>query len=661
MRLPAACLESVRQSFTKENLGDGRRDAPFPNLTTLRAHKSPPLLPVPRRRRARPSGSRGSPPEAGTGGAAAESNGNAAGFSAFEGLTPLPDAFPASHPSGAPSRGAGNRHGPGAEQRGGASAVTGGAVAGETRRSLRRSGCPCSRRPTAAGQAARVSEEKRDEVDAALREAQLAATEASRAEYREATRRLARSNVELPWRQQDAGREAAAAAAAAAMALITKQGQEKAEEIEKLKQELIDLKQQAQEEMKKLADYYAQQIKELEEKFQKKVREIGQIQLEQKLIKEFCRGKASMEKELEDFKDSMEISNRRYQEVVVRLERRFLEEKKRLEEDVEKKQIMMAETAQCEAVLQLNSTGREVFKENVCLHGAFAYQLKETMELQKIKQKLEEDKTVLLQEKETNEGLIRKKILQISRQKAQIGDLQHKVAKLEMALCCMTRQSERETQKTQHQALRENQASMVEIKKLQQLLEMKDREMNRVKKLARNILNERTEVERFFLDALEHVKQEIVSSRKHYKKKAQTAYYRKMMEACAGKEEFPKIKTFKSNINSTNSVYRDLEEAEKCYWEKIQFEKVDISELTWEQKERVLRLLFAKMNGTNPRKYNRVLAISASAPDNTKEESKIGTENASPNLIFITQQANLSDSSSAVILPHIQMLTPQTE
>ncbi|KAF1473538.1 Basal body-orientation factor 1, partial [Pygoscelis antarcticus] len=346
-------------------------------------------------------------------------------------------------------------------------------------------------------------------------------------------------------------------------------------------------------------DYYAQQIKELEEKFQKKVGEIGQIQLELKLIKEFHREKAAMEKELEDLKESMEISNRRHQEVVVRLERRFLEEKKRLEDDVEKKQIMMAETAQREAVLQLNSTGREVFK-NVRLHGAFAYQLKEIMELQKIKQKLEEDKTLLLQEKETSEGLIRKKVLQINRQKAQIGDLQRKVEKLEMALCRMTRESVRESQKAQHQALIENQASMVEIKKLQQLLEMKDREMNRVKKLARNILNERTEVERFFLDALEHVKQEIISSRKHYKKKAQTAYYRKMMEACAGKEEFPKIKTFKSNINSTNSVYRDLEEAEKCYWEKIQFEKVDISELTWEQKERVLRLLFAKMNGTNP-------------------------------------------------------------
>ncbi|NXW04035.1 BBOF1 factor, partial [Fregetta grallaria] len=347
-------------------------------------------------------------------------------------------------------------------------------------------------------------------------------------------------------------------------------------------------------------DYYAQQIKELEEKFRKKVGEIGQIQLELKLIKEFHKEKAAMEKELEDLKESMEISNRGHQEVVVRLERRFLEEKKRLEEDVEKKQTVMAETMQREAVLQLNNTGREVFKENVRLHSAFAYQLKETMELQKIKQKLEEDKTLLLKEKETNEDLIRKKILQIGCQKAQIGDLQRKVENLEMALCRMMRESVRETQKTQHQVLIENQASMVEIKKLQQLLEMKDREMNRVKKLARNILNERTEVERFFLDALEHVKQEIISSRKQYKKKAQTAYYRKMMEACAGKEEFPKIKTFKSNINSTNSVYRDLEEAEKCYWEKIQFEKVDISELTWEQKERVLRLLFAKMNDTNP-------------------------------------------------------------
>ncbi|XP_062432168.1 basal body-orientation factor 1 [Rhea pennata] len=461
-------------------------------------------------------------------------------------------------------------------------------------RSPRRAGSASPARAAGTGRGSRAERAERAKASAALWEARLAASEASRAEYREAARLLARNNAELLWRQQHQEREAMAVTS-----FLRKQDQEKAEEIEKLKQQLIDLKQQAQEENKKLADQYTQQVKELEEKFQKKVREIGLIQLELRLIKEFRRKKAVMEKELEDLKERMETSNRRHQEVVVRLEKRFLEEKKRLEKDAEKKVVMMTETAHREAVLQLNSTGREVFKENIRLHDAFTCHLKEATELQKVKQKLEEDKTLLLQEKETNEGLIREKILQINQQKAQIEDLQYKVEKLEMALCHMTREFETETQRTQHQALIQNEAGMVEIKKLQQLLEMKDREMNRVKKLARNILDERTEVERFFLDALEHVKQEIIASRKHYKEKAQTAYYRKMMEACAGKEGFPKIKTFQSNINSTNSVYKDLEEAEKCYWEKIHFEKVDISDLTWEQKERVLRILFAKMNGTN--------------------------------------------------------------
>uniref|UniRef100_A0A8D0FBP6 Basal body-orientation factor 1 n=1 Tax=Strix occidentalis caurina TaxID=311401 RepID=A0A8D0FBP6_STROC len=391
----------------------------------------------------------------------------------------------------------------------------------------------------------------RDEVGAALWEARLAAAGASRAEYRQATRQLPRGTAELLWRQQEAG-----SGVAAVTARLTQQGQEKAEEV---CAQISDLQ----------AHYYAPKIKELEEKFQQNVRKIGQIQLKLKLIKEFHREKAAIEKELEDVTLKLGHWN-----IVFNMKK--------------PRKVVIKDLGFCFPLSrQLNSTGREVFKENVHLRSAFAYQLKETMGLKKIKQKLEEDKTLLLKEKETSEGLIQKKMLQINCQKAQIVDLQRKVKKLEMALCHMPRESVRETQKTQHQAVIENQASMMEIKKLQQLLEMKDQEMNRVKKLAQSILNERTEVEMFFLDALEHVKQEIIRSRKHCKKKAQAAYYRKMMEACAGKEEFPKIKTFRSNINSTNSVYRDLEGEEK----------LDISELTWEQKECVLRLLFAKMNG----------------------------------------------------------------
>lgn len=161
--------------------------------------------------------------------------------------------------------------------------------------------------------------------------------------------------------------------------------------------------------------------------------------------------------------------------------------------------------------------------------------------------------------------LIQEKILQSTQHKAQIQELQNKVKKLEAALCQMAREFRAEIKKTEHKALIKNQAIHTEIEKLQLLLEMKEREMSRVKKLARNILDQRTEVEMFFLDALEQVKQEIVTSRKCYMQVAQDAYQKKMMAAFAGKDEYPKIRTFNDNIHSTNSVQKDLQEAEKWY------------------------------------------------------------------------------------------------
>lgn len=161
--------------------------------------------------------------------------------------------------------------------------------------------------------------------------------------------------------------------------------------------------------------------------------------------------------------------------------------------------------------------------------------------------------------------MVKEKIMQLTQQRLQIQTLQKKVVSLETALSCMTREFEIEVCKIQQQAMIENEAGQVEIDKLQQLLQMKDKEMNRVKKLAKNILDERTEVERFFLDALHQVKQQILFSRKQYKRVAQAAFNFKMREACAGRTEYPKIRTFDGKEHSTNSVNQDLMEAEKWY------------------------------------------------------------------------------------------------
>ncbi|KAF7484125.1 hypothetical protein GHT09_004498 [Marmota monax] len=221
----------------------------------------------------------------------------------------------------------------------------------------------------------------------------------------------------------------------------------------------------------------------------------------------------------------------------------------------------------------------------------------------------------------------------------------------------MTKEFETEVSKLQQQAIIENQAGRGEIDKLQHLLQLKDKEMNRVKKLAKNILDERTEVERFFLDALHQVKQQILLSRKHYKQIAQDAFNVKMRKAYAGKTvnvkmrkayagktEYPLIRTFDGREHSTNSVNQDLMEAEK--WTSTE-RNVDIADLTWEQKEKVLRLLFAKMNGFIPRKYNQ--SSRTSVPDffvsDSRELKGFGDESKLQDQTFITQQVEVSDSS----------------
>ncbi|KAM9715030.1 basal body-orientation factor 1 isoform 1-T1 [Dama dama] len=488
---------------------------------------------------------------------------------------------------------------------------------------------------------------ERAKANASLWEARLEVTELSRIEYRDTSRRLARCNEELKRQQYKMEKDTMSV-----LNHLKKQDQEKDNLIEKLKQQLNETKEKAQEEKEKLEQKFTMQVSELEGQFHQKAKEIGMVQTELKTIKQFQKRKIQVEKELDDLKEDLRNTERKHQETLRRLEGKFFEEKHRLEKEAEKKIIMLADRAHHEAVVQLNNAGRSVFKENIYLQKALAYHLKEADALQKNSQKLQETQTFLLEQKEINDLLVKEKIMQLTQQRLQIQTLQKKVVSLENALVCMTKEFETEVLKLQQQAMVENQAGQVEIFKLQQLLQMKDKEMNRIKKLAKNILDERTEVERFFLDALHQVKKQILFSRKHYKQVAQTAFNLKMREACAGRMEYPKIRTFDGREHSTNSVNQDLMEADK--WTDIQG-NVDIGDLTWEQKEKVLRLLFAKMNGFVPRKYSqssRPPVPDYVVPDD--ETTEFGDESKLQDQTFITQQVPILNSTGELLIRNIQ-------
>ncbi|EDO37302.1 predicted protein, partial [Nematostella vectensis] len=107
-------------------------------------------------------------------------------------------------------------------------------------------------------------------------------------------------------------------------------------------------------------------------------------------------------------------------------------------------------------------------------------------------------------------------------------------------------------------------------------------------------------------------------TRAQYRRDAQTVYHNRMLAAHAGQADYPRVRTFKSSDTSTNNVFEDLREAEK--WSGMEG-KVDVGDLTWEQRERVLRLLFAKMNGQKDRKKKKIPALEPTPSSGQRPEA----------------------------------------
>ncbi|XP_040189515.1 basal body-orientation factor 1 [Rana temporaria] len=487
------------------------------------------------------------------------------------------------------------------------------------------------------------SEAEKAKANAAIWEARLKMAELSRTQYRDAARTLAHNNEELSKNQYQMEKDMLEV-----IGFLKKQDLKKDEMIEELQRQLSAERKQADEERQQLIEAYKKQIASLEEKCSQKTQEMQIIQAEFRMMKEFRRRKGEMEKELDEIKGSLRRANQEHKESLAAIERRFFQDKQRLEKEAEKKIVMLAEKAHNEAIMQLDDAGRSVFKENVRLKEAISYHLDEARNLKKANTQLKEEKERLLQEKETSEKLVQEKVLQVSHKNTQIQELQRTVQTMGCSVEEMRMEIEDGMQKKHLQIQGANQAGSAELQKLQRLLESKDREMNRVKKLAHNILQERTEVEHFFLEALEQVKQEIKSNRNYYQKMAQVAYNSRMMQAAAGTEQYPKIRTFHNKEHSTNDVSQDVKEAEK--WSHIESGKVDIADLTWEQKEKVLRLLFAKMNASVPRKKGT--GVKAVMFSGTRDPQPRETAEISDNTIFITQQVP-EQSTSSGLLPDI--------
>ncbi|KAJ8288821.1 hypothetical protein COCON_G00014800 [Conger conger] len=480
------------------------------------------------------------------------------------------------------------------------------------------------------------SDTEKAKANAALWEAKLEAVERSRTDYRDATHKLARANEEMTNLQYRTEKDTLDI-----IAFLKRKDVEKEEKIAELEEQLREQKNKAAEESEQLVAEYKLRINELEETFSERSGEFRMIQGELKMIKEFRKKKVHMEQELSDIKDSMHLADRGHQESLSRMEHKFFKEKLRLEKEAEQRIAQLAERAHNEAIVQLDEASRSVFKENIRLNEALRYHMKEVEELRTVTVALAEENHSLTEHKETCELMLKDSVSQVKEQRDKVVELKGKVAVLEQALGRMAGEFERETQDVEQRALVSTEAGRLELDKLQKVLAMREREMNRVKRLARSVVEQRTELEVFFQEALAQVKQEIQASRQQHKQASP-----QHRSPGRGGQQDPRFRTFGKSTTGPDDVEN---------WANLHSAKVDISELTWEEKEKVLRLLFAKMNGLKTRKATQPAALCES-PERTLKGRDPGVADEPFHMTFITQAPIYSQPPEPRGLPDIKIV-----
>jgi len=478
-----------------------------------------------------------------------------------------------------------------------------------------------------------------------LMNVKLEVSEKSRNEFKENCRKVAAENEKLHDTLYQAERDTIEV-----ITYLKKEDLIKDEQIAQLSQLIRDVKKETSLEKEEMTKNFTSRISSLEQQLVEKSTEVRLIQRELKMVKEFRRKRLQMQSELEDIRENLFQTNKDHKQSLQRMEQKFFDEKLRLEKEANEKLSELAERAHSEAINKLDQSTRNIYKENLQLIKELNFHLTENVEVQKRVEAIKEERDKIKKENETNEFAVKEKIIENRKNKQEIKALRSKVQQLEQAISNMIFDFQEERRKMQEHTKIEVAASHDEIERLQQLLMVKDREANRVKILAKNIIDERTDLEAFFHAALQQVRDEINLSRAKYITAAKDAYQQKMVAAYSGKAEFPKIRTFKKTQYSTNSVFDDLEAASNTSKLKV---NTDICELTWEQKEKVLRLLFAKINKVKMSKVENPQKLplpSQIMPESEKIAVKI-LENENQEEVsntFITQQSQMTNSNCAL-------------
>lgn len=219
-----------------------------------------------------------------------------------------------------------------------------------------------------------------------------------------------------------------------------------------------------------------------------------------------------------------------------------------------------------EAREELTSDQKRLIIEKEDLEKNMKQQRLAVEKIKNEKKKASEENRRLRQELEISQDQVEKSVLIQNEMKKTIQSLKSKIKDMEIEINNQDRrfQSERDVIGSQYNGQMEE--LKMELRNYEEQIKFRTKELKNMRALAQMILDQRSDVEQFFLESLEQIKEEV----------------QKRIIAEGKTKKLPMI-------GQKGKVYSD---------------KVELSDLDWEDRERVLRLLFSKMNaGVPPSKW----------------------------------------------------------
>lgn len=363
-------------------------------------------------------------------------------------------------------------------------------------------------------------------------------------------------------------------------------------EVELAEEKCKELRRDCRHEVETTEAKYAKLLQTVQDELAEEKLKTEELQAEHLKLKEFARVRQQITQELAALKvENVEV-RQSYEAEMERRETKFYEEKVRMRLESEAEINALAERAHASAVAGLDETTRNTYKENVRLEKELELNKSEAERLGTENAALEAEVADLRATTAESEAAMVEKVKDAVEACQTADILAEKVASLEKALGHCVREFEHERGLLVARAEAERGGDSKEIQSLKKALELKTAETRRVRHLARNILQQRSDIEVFFLDSLHRVRKEILESRQSFERESKLSYRHQMAQAATGAAVLPPIQTFGGGEASTNSIGMSFAAAVEL---PDDWNELDPRDLTWEQRERVLRLIFNRM------------------------------------------------------------------